>query len=119
MTGGVIYTLVNSIVRIYPLIAAQGKTLPLATYTVNREPINDMNGPATSAHDSVEITVHSKSYDECEALKNSIIQALDWQTGPIGDVNLINVRYTGDDDLYQDDPEVYGKRITFDFWVEL
>ena len=99
MTGAIIHSLINSIVRTYPLIAAQGKTLPLATYIINRSPINDMNGPATSAHDAVEITVHTKSYDECEALKNSIIAALDWKMGTVANVKLINIRYTGDVDL--------------------
>jgi len=119
MTGAAIYTLINSTVKTFPLQAAQGKLLPFATYSVNREPINDMNGPATSAHDSVEITIHSKTYDECNTLKNSVVSILDWKTGAVGTLNLINIRYVEDFDLYQDDPEVYAKRIVFDFWVKL
>ena len=115
MTGAVIYNLINSIVRVYPLQASQGKAFPLATYTVNREPINDMNGTATAALDKVVITVHGKTYDEVESLKNSIVAALDWYSG----TGVQIIRYTGDDDLYQVDPQVYGKRIEFDFWIEL
>lgn len=119
MTGGVVYSLVNSIVPIYPLQAAQGKAFPLATYRVQRNPQNDMNGTATAARDRVSISIHSKTYDECESLKNQVIAALDFTKGTIANVQVINIRYISDTDLFQDEPNVYGKTIDFDFWVEI
>lgn len=119
MTGAVIYNLVNSIVRIYPLQAAQGQTFPLATYNVQRNPQNDMNGPATAARDRVTINVHAKTYDQVETLKAQIITALDFTSGTIANVEVINIRYITDRDLFQDEPETYAKQIEFDFWIKL
>ena len=119
MTGAAIYTLINSIVRVFPLQASQGQAFPLATYTIRREPINDMNGPATSAIDKVQINVHAKTYDQTNSLANSVIAALDWKTGAVGSLNFINVRFTGSEDLYQDEPDVYAKALMFDFYVKL
>lgn len=120
MIGAAIYSLLTSIIHVYPLRAAQGKTLPLATYQVlDNEPTNHIYNRAKVRKVSVQINIVGPVYDTLQSKATSIIAALDRYTGTAGSETIKDIRHTGGpDDMFQDDPELYGVSLYFDFWVK-
>lgn len=119
MIGELLYSLINSTIQIYPLVGAQGKTLPLATYQIlSNEPTNHINDVAHNRKVSVQINVVGPSYSVIHSKATSIIAALDRYSGPFQTETIKDIRHTGGpDDLFQEDAELYGVAIDFDIWI--
>lgn len=120
MIGAVIDNLISGIVPVCPLRAAQGKTLPLATYQIiSNEPTNHIHSKAKNRRVSVQINVVGPIYDVIVGLAFSIIAALDRYNGTNSGTAVKDIRHKGGpDDMYSDDSELYGVTLDFDFWVK-
>lgn len=119
MIGAALNTLLTGIVEIYPLRASQGKELPLATYQViNNQPTNHIHDRAGNRKVTVQIDVKGTEYDEIQGLAFEIIDTLDRYQGTVQGETIKDIRHTGGpDDLFQEEADLYGVTLDFDFWV--
>jgi hypothetical protein len=120
MIGALIYDLVHSIIQIYPLRGAQGKTLPLATYQIlMNDPTNHIYDSANNRKVSVQINVVGPVYGDLQTTARNIINAMDRYYGTAGGESVKDIRHTGGpDDLFQEEAETFGVYLTFDIWVK-
>jgi hypothetical protein len=119
MIGGVIHSLCKPVIHVYPEIAAQGKELPLATYTVSSiRPEHSMHQKPTIDKVSYQISVRAKTYDAAEAIAASLRSLLDRYSGTVDGMQVTDFRIDDMGDLFNDDPAVWGKYIKGSFWLK-
>lgn len=119
MIGSALKSIASSVIRLYPLVAAQGATFPLATYQIVMvNPAHQMQGEEGVWDVDIQINVISDDYDECDALAISLINAFNRWNGVSGTENIIDIRHMGGpEDLFQEDAQVYGKAIDFKLFI--
>lgn len=111
---------VNALVsgRIYPLVAPQSGAEPYITYQIIDNRPNETDN-RVSGLDFVEVQINcfDSHYDDQEGLSQKVRTALDQYVGVAASVDIREIRFEDERDLYDQDREKYGKAMDFEISV--
>ena len=118
MIGKVIYTLLNSLGHtVSP--AKHDKTYPCITYNkIGRTSYYTNDGNSKMAREVWQISAWDDTYAGAEALKADIKNVIDSYGGTQSPLIIRTVFDLNENDLYEDDTEVYQNIIDFEFLFE-
>jgi hypothetical protein len=110
---------INTIVadRIYPLRAAQGKTVPLITVQVNQvDPVDTKDG---NEYDwvYVQLTMFSPTYNQCQTLATLCRDALFRYRGTTEGINIHTVVFENQTDGYDNEVQVQQINQSYKLWI--
>lgn len=118
MIGDAIYTILTGVPeftalagdRVYPLRVAQSVDLPAVAYqTISNSPTNCKEGDAGLDRKRLQINIYAERYSHQEALAAIIREALSNTTGAIEGVDIADITYETETDLYENTAEIYFK----------
>jgi len=102
--------------RIYPIKIPPNTTMPALTYTrISGRRIESLLGNSALCYARYQLDAWGRKYSDVKALAEQVRLCLEGYKGTLAGVIFYGVNYLGDQDLYEDDTEVF--RVSMDFVV--
>jgi hypothetical protein len=106
--------------RIYPIVAPQEAADPCVVYSLNSIEYNETKDGASQLDtEDWRVTTFSKTFAECESLKDATIAALNRYSGTNNGVRVNNVVVRRVDSYYDNIDRIYAFNIEFDFIINI
>jgi hypothetical protein len=110
----------NDKYKVYPVVcpsAEENKYLVVSK--TSNIPVECKQGRPTSFDSSFDVFAYCKNYDDLDELTEAVKSALDRiASNTYNGVNLSEVRYANEKDLFSNDNQLYVRQISFNCWID-
>lgn len=100
--------------KIYPVIAPQNVASPFVVYSIaSAIPTNTKDRISELDTMRVQVDCYGRTYAQVEAISSAVRLAIDGQTGTYGGAYVDGVAYENEQDMLDEDVDLYRKSLDF------
>lgn len=112
-TDGALQQFINSdanSAKISPSVNRQMKAAPRLVYQViTNLPSDTKDGVSKLDQITVQVSCHAPEYEQCEEILQEVRELIDRYTGTVAGIGVQSVQYVGENDLYSESADLFGK----------